>query len=108
MASIRRCTRLYRCVLLCWHNDGTKDDQGHLMRFLSEPFVEPTNDRAERILGPAVIARKVSQCSKNQKGADAFAAFASVAQTAIKNGAASVISAFRSLFSAPNARQPVQ
>lgn len=87
---------------------GTQDDQGHLMRFLSAPFVDPTNNRAERILRPAVIARKVSQCSKNQKGADAFAAFASVAQTAIKNGAASVTSAFRSLFSTPNARRPVQ
>ena len=87
---------------------GTQNDQGHLMRFLSAPFVEPTNNRAERILRPAVIARKVSQCSKNQQGADAFAAFASVAQTALKNGAASVTSAFRALFSPPNARQSVQ
>jgi transposase len=87
---------------------GAQDDQGHLLRFLSAPFVEPTNNRAERILRPAVIARKVSQCSKNQKGAEAFAAFASVAQTAIKNGAASVTSTLRSLFSVPKARQSVQ
>jgi transposase len=79
---------------------GSQDDRGHLMQFLSAPFVEPTNNRAERILRPAVIARKVSQCSKSQTGADAFAAFASVAQTALKNGAASVTSAFRSLFTA--------
>jgi hypothetical protein len=33
------------------------------------------------VLRPAVIARKVSQCSKTWSGADAFAAFASVIQT---------------------------
>lgn len=79
---------------------GKQDDRGRLMRFLSAPFVEPTNNRAERMLRPAVIARKVSQCSKNQDGADAFAAFTSVAQTALKNGATSVTAAFRFLFSA--------
>ena len=72
------------------------------MRFLSAHFVEPTNNRAERMLRPAVIARKVSQCSKNHDGADAFAAFTSIAQTALKNGATSVTAAFRLLFSAPN------
>jgi transposase len=79
---------------------GLQDDRGHLMRFLSVPFVEPTNNRAERILRPAVIARKVSQCSKNQNGADAYAAFTSVAQTALKNGAVSITRTFRHLFSA--------
>ena len=82
---------------------GARDDQGHLMRFLEAPFVEPTNNRAERILRPAVIARKVSHCSKNQEGAEAFAAFQSIAQTAVKNGAASVASAFRALFAGANA-----
>jgi transposase len=82
---------------------GIQDDRGHLTRFLSVPFVEPTNNRAERMLRPAVIARKVSQCSKNQDGADAFAAFTSVAQTALKNGAVSITAAFRQLFSASKA-----
>jgi hypothetical protein len=77
---------------------GKQDDEGHLMRFLAAPFVEPTNNRAERMLRPAVIARKVSQCSKNQNGAEAFAAFTSVAQSALKNGAATITSAFRLLF----------
>jgi transposase len=31
-----------------------------LLRFLEEPLVEPTNNRVERGLRPAVIARKVS------------------------------------------------
>ena len=79
---------------------GKQDDEGHLMRFLSAPFVEPTNNRAERMLRPAVIARKVSHCSKNQAGADAFVAFTSLAQTARKNGAISITAAFRLLFSA--------
>jgi transposase len=82
---------------------GAHHDQGHLMRLLDAPFVEPTNNRAERILRPAVIARKVSQCSKTQLGAEAFAAFKSIAQTAVKNGATSVASTFRALFAAPNA-----
>ena len=43
---------------LGWHND-----RGNLLRFLSEPNIEPTNNRAERALRPAVIARKVSHCS---------------------------------------------
>jgi transposase len=87
---------------------GGHDDRGHLLRFLEAPFVEPTNNRAERILRPAVIARKVSHCSKTQQGADAFAAFKSIAQTAIKNGAASLTSAFRAVFTAPNPSQSGQ
>jgi transposase len=64
---------------------GSQNDRGHLLRFLLQEGLEPTNNRAERILRPAVIARKVSQCSKNQRGAEAFAAFVSVLQTARKN-----------------------
>ena len=89
---------------------GKQDDCGRLMRFLSAPFVEPTNNRAERMLRPAVIARKVSHCSKNQDGADAFAAFTSLAQTTLKNGATSVTTAFRLLFSASkiSSAEPLQ
>lgn len=82
---------------------GTQHDRGHLLRFLNTEGVEPTNNRAERILRPAVIARKVSHCSKNQRGADAFAAFVSIAQTARKQAHQSVSQAFRSLFSSPAA-----
>jgi transposase len=70
-----------------------------LLRFLDTEGVEPTNNRAERILRPAVIARKVSQCSKNRRGAEAFAAFASLAQTARKREGLTVTQALRSLFS---------
>lgn len=63
---------------------GLQQDRGNVLRFLTNPAVEPTNNRAERALRPAVIARKVSQCSKNQRGAEAFAAFTTVIRTLAK------------------------
>ena len=66
---------------LGWH-----DDRGNLLRFLDDPSIEPTNNRAERALRPAVIARKVSHCSKNVGGADAFSAFTSVIRTLARDG----------------------
>ena len=74
------------------------------MRFLSAPFVELANNRSERMLRPAVIARKVLHRPKNQACADGFVAFTSLAQTARKNGAVSVTAAFRLPFST---RRPV-
>ena len=38
---------------------GLHQDRGNLLRFLREEGLEPTNNRAERALRPAVIARKV-------------------------------------------------
>ena len=78
---------------LGWHHDG-----GSLLRFVADPRVEPTNNRAERALRPAVIARKVSQCSKNTRGAEAFAAFTSVIRTLMKTGVGSVVDALAQLF----------
>ncbi len=75
--------------------------RGELLRFLEEPMVEPTNNRVERALRPAVIARKVSQCSKNQAGADAFSAFKSVIQTLVKGTSGSVVEALHVLFRSP-------
>jgi transposase len=63
---------------------GQQMDRGRILTFLEVPGVEPTNNRAERMLRPAVIARKVSHCSKNERGAYATAAFLSVIQTARK------------------------
>lgn len=77
---------------------GRQHDRGHLLRFLEDPQVEPTNNRAERVLRPAVIARKVSQCSKNQAGAQAFAAFKSVVQTLAKQGVGSMVEGLYCLF----------
>ena len=76
---------------------GGQNDRGNVLRFLQEPGIEPTHNRAERALRPAAIARKVSQCSKNERGAYAFAAFVSLAQTFRKNPAASVPQPFLGL-----------
>ncbi len=79
--------------------------RGDLLRFLEQPEVEPTNNRVERMLRPAVIARKVSQCSKTWSGADAFATFTSVIQTLLKKGApSSVVEALADLFRAPRSQ----
>jgi hypothetical protein len=77
---------------------GRQHDRGHLLRFLEDPQVAPTNNRAERVLRPAVIARKVSQCSKNQAGAHAFVAFKSVVQTLAKQGVDSMVEGLYRLF----------
>jgi transposase len=64
-----------------WHHA-----RGNLLRFLEDPRIEPTNSRSERGFRFAVIQRKVSQCSKTEGGAQAFAAFASVIKTAMRKG----------------------
>ena len=80
---------------LGWH-----DDRGSLLRFLDDPDIEPTNNRAERALRGAVIARKVSHCSKNEGGADAFSAFTSVIRTLARNGGdQSLVNGLRGVFS---------
>lgn len=76
---------------------GRHHDHGNLLRFLDDPRIEPTNNLAERELRPAVIARKISQCSKNQRGADTFAAFASVTRTLARAGG-SVVDGLTTLF----------
>ena len=73
---------------------GLQMERSRILTFLFEPGVEPTNNRAERMLRPAVIARKVSQCSKNERGAFATSVFLSILQTLRKslspNSAASI------------------
>ena len=81
---------------LGWHND-----RGNLLRFLSEPSIEPTNNRAERALRPAVIARKVSQCSKNPQGANAFSAFTSIIRTLARHGDQALVERLCHIFTRP-------
>jgi transposase len=54
----------------------------HLLGCLEEPAAEPTNNRAERALRPAVIARKLSCGNKTERGRHAFEILASLAATA--------------------------
>jgi transposase len=65
---------------------GRHHAHGHLLRFLEDPRVKPTNNDSERGFRFAVIQRKVSQCSRTAGGARAFEAFASVIKTAMRQG----------------------
>src|ERR1035437_5154946 len=76
---------------------GLQNDRGRVLRFLHNPAIEPTNNRAERALRPAVIARKVSQCSKTQRGAEACAAFTTVIRTIAKKAETSIAQGLHSL-----------
>jgi transposase len=87
---------------------GLQHDRGNLLRFLQEPEVEPTNNRGERTLRPAVIVRGLSHGSKNDRGAEAFVAFSSVLQTAVKRGVSSTIDTLHNLFRSQPRDGPVQ
>lgn len=58
----------------------------HILVCLDDPLVEPTNNRAERELRPAVIARKLSCGNKTEAGKTSFEVLASVATTCVKRG----------------------
>ena len=60
---------------------GRCHDEGSLLRFLDDPSIEPTNNRAERASRLAMIARKVSHCTKTARGTAAFEAWTSVLAT---------------------------
>jgi transposase len=85
---------------------GAQHDRNNLLRFLSDPRVEPTNNRAERALRPAVIRRKVSQCSKTEPGARAFEAFLSVLQTYKQRSPGNVSQSLFNLFTTSGPAPP--
>ena len=58
----------------------------HLLTFLHEPGVDPTNNQAERQLRPAVIAHKLSGGNRSEAGAQAQAILASLAATCAQQG----------------------
>ena len=80
---------------------GAQHDRARVLSFLTEEGVEPTNNRAERDLRPAVIARKVSHCSRTERGARAFEAFTSVLQTIRKTNPTGIVAALIKLISPP-------
>jgi len=55
--------------------------RAHLLGCLYEPAAEPTNNRAERALRPAVIARKVSCGNKTERGRDCWQILSSIGVT---------------------------
>ena len=58
----------------------------HLLGCLWEPAAEPTNNRAERALRPAVIARKVSCGNKTERGRQTWQVLTSLAVTCQQRG----------------------
>lgn len=85
---------------------GLQHDYGRVLLFLQDPTIEPTNNRGERTLRPAVIVRKLSHGSKNERGAEAFAGFTSVIQTAAKKRDCSIIDALQNLFRSKSHKAP--
>ena len=72
-----------------------------LFVFLYRTDVDPTNNVAERALRPSVIHRKVTGCFRSEWGAKAFAALASVIDTADLSGV-HAFDAIQSLFGSPS------
>jgi transposase len=87
---------------------GLQHDRGRVLLFLHDPTIEPTNNRGERTLRPAVIARQLSHGSKNERGAEAFAAFTSVIQTAGKKPGCSIIDTLQNLFQPNSPDAPIE
>jgi transposase len=87
---------------------GLQHDRGRVLLFLHDPTIEPTNNRAERSLRPAVIVRKLSHGSRNDRGAEAFAGFTSVIQTAAKTRGCSIIDALQNLFQSKSNKAPIE
>ena len=58
----------------------------HLFNFLKYDGVDATNNRAERMLRPAVVVRKTGGCNKSEKGAETHSVLASVLVTARDRG----------------------
>jgi hypothetical protein len=69
---------------------------------LDDPRFEPTNHRVARARRPAVIARKVSQCSKNRRGTQALEAFTRVVRTLTKQGIDSLAEGLSHLCHSPS------
>jgi hypothetical protein len=87
---------------------GLQHDRGRVLLFLHDSAIEPTNNRGERSLRPAVIVRQLSHGSKNERGAVAFAGFTSVIQTAAKKPDCSIINTLQNLFQPTSRKAPIE
>lgn len=63
-----------------------KKQRPHLLQSLYDLAAEPTNNRAERALRPAVIARKISCGNKTETGRATWEILTSIAQTCHQRG----------------------
>jgi transposase len=63
-----------------------REHRGEWLVFLHDPEVPPTNNHADQMLRPAVIARKVGGCNKGLLGAAAHSVLASLMVTCKRQG----------------------
>jgi len=115
-AFARRVEKIRRRLGECRRGSSTDPDverlknrmsifQDEFLTFLMEPGVEPDNNRAERAIRPAVIARKISGGNRSEKGAEAHAILMSIIQTCRQQGT-SIMEYGMSVLSARNAGKP--
>jgi len=106
----RHCTRLLQRDLVPPEAKRMKrrylKHRDKLFVFLYRSDVDPTNNVAERALRPSVIHRKVTGCFRSDWGAKAYAAIASVIDTAELAGI-NAFNAIQSLFGSPSLPIPV-
>lgn len=74
------------------------NDRGNLFRYLRNPSVPTTNNLAEREVRPAVVARKVSQCSKSWTGAHSREVLQSIVRSEARKHPPSLIESVRQKF----------
>ena len=74
------------------------NDRGNLFRYLQDPSVPTTNNLAEREVRPAVIARKVSQCSKTWTGAHSREVLQSIVRSEARKHPPSLVEVVRQKF----------
>ena len=82
-----------------------RDHREHLLVFLHDPRVPPTNNASERALRNSVVHRKVTGGFRSAWGADAHATVTTVLDTARKRGAA-VLATLHAALGAPVAIPP--
>jgi transposase len=106
----RHCDRLLQRDLV--HPEAKRLQRRYLKHrdklfiFLYRSDVDPTNNVAERALRPSVIHRKVTGCFRSEWGAKAYAALASVVDTAELSGI-HAFDAIQSLFGPPSLPIPI-
>jgi RNA polymerase subunit RPABC4/transcription elongation factor Spt4 len=61
-------------------------EKDNLFEFVKNPYVDGTNNMAERAMRPPVVARKISGGSRSQKGSENYEILLSVTQTIHKKG----------------------
>ena len=115
-AFARRVSKIRRRLGECRRGSSTDPDVERLknrmsifrdefLTFLTEPGVDPDNNRAERAVRPGVVFRKISGGNRSEKGAEAHAILMSIIQTCRQQGT-TIMQFGMSVLAARNAGKP--